>query len=65
MNLVNGSEKWLVPLEGKRYFHSHTTLCHYVIKCASNMRFLLFPPTNKPNINDITEILLKVALNQI
>jgi hypothetical protein len=22
MNLVNGSEKWLVPLEDKGYFHS-------------------------------------------
>ena len=43
---------------------------HYIIKFASDLRqvggflrVLQFPPTNKTDYHDITEILLKVALN--
>ena len=42
---------------------------HYVIKFVSDLRqvggFLLFSPTNKTDLHDIANILLKVALNLI
>ena len=42
---------------------------HYVIKLVSDLRqvsgFLRFSSTNKTDHHDITEILLKVALNTI
>jgi len=55
----------LNPVHGEEY-----SIQHYVIKFASNLRQVGgFPPvtqvssTNKPDRRDITEILLKVALN--
>ena len=41
---------------------------HYVIKIVSDMRFsleTLISSTNKADCHDVTEILLKVALNTI
>ena len=55
-------------------FHSGGvySLQHYVIKFVGDLRqmggflqALLFPPPNKTDNHDITEILLKVALNTI
>jgi hypothetical protein len=55
------------PRSGEMY-----SILHYVIKFVSNiwqvsgfLRVLLFPPSNKTDRYDITEILLKWALNTI
>ena len=49
--------------------HKTYSVQHYVIKFVSDLRhvggFLRFPPTIKTDIHDITEILVKVALNTI
>ena len=48
------------------------TIQHYVIKFVSDLpqvsgflRVLWFPPNNKTDCHDITEILLKVAINTL
>jgi hypothetical protein len=58
-------EMWKVPV-------LDTTIQHYVIKLVSDLRqvghvllTLRFPPLNKTDRHDITEILLKVVLNTI
>ena len=52
------------PVHGKVY-----SIEHYVIKCVSDLwqvdRFLWFSSTIKTDRHDMTEILLKVALNTI
>ena len=54
----------------KAYFFKVYSIQHYVIKFVSDLRqvsgFLRFPPLiNKTAHHDITEIVLKVALNTI
>jgi hypothetical protein len=52
------------PVYGEVY-----SIQHYVIKFVRDMRqacgFFRFPPINKPDHHDITEILLKVTFNTI
>ena len=52
------------PINGEMY-----SMQHYMIKFVSDLRqvggFLRFPITNKADLHDITEILLKVMLSTI
>jgi hypothetical protein len=48
------------PVHGEVY-----SIQHYVIKFVSDLRFSPVSFTNKANHHDITEILIKVALNTI
>jgi hypothetical protein len=45
-----------------------STIDHFInlsVTCGSSVVFSGFPPTNKTDRHDITEILLKVVLNTI
>ena len=56
---------------GEKYVNGNTVYCevysiqHYVIKYVGDFRQVGTPVSNKTDCHDITEILLKVALNTI